>query len=168
MQICEKTNIMKKILAYIFLSAFCIYSNAQIIKPKNLDAGQCLQRSANNFYAGLGLTAVSAVVLALPDFEKNTATDDMNRFTSRYTTSASAAKSNPSLTLVSQEEYNRRIAKYQEDANKDHHRLNYIIGGAFGIGAIVCYINGIRYIKVAGKKMHLQSTQNTVGLIMKF
>ena len=46
--------------------------------------------------------------------------------------------------------------------------INYCISGGLGAISLFCYINGVRYIKLAGKQMEIQSTSNTIGLAINF
>ena len=164
---------MKKlafISLFLTLAFGCsIASHAQILSnSSNLTAGQCLQRSANHIFAGMALSVASAIPLMMPDFQENTAKMELERLTNNFTTSESEARAT-NKRLITPEELNRRMQEFQKDAESNKYRRgNYIVGGIFATVAIICYIDGIQYIKLAGRKLELQSSPNTVGLAIKF
>ena len=156
---------MKKIVLFTIITFLTFQLNAQISNVQQ--AGIHLQKSANFTYAGMALTAVSAVPLLLPPFGENTAAKEIENLRNSYTTNQSEALSNPNKKLITQEEFNRRLQQY-ENQKDDSRQINYYLSGAIGLAAIVCYINGIQHIKVSGKQLELQTSNNTVGIAIKF
>ena len=154
---------MKKTVISIFLAFIFIYSlPAQVKKSDNLSAGQCLQRSANFMYSGMALTVASTIPLFLPDFKEN----NLKNPTNLYTTSEAEAKAT-GKQLCTPSVFNQRMKEYQK-ADKETRSLNYVTSGVFGVAAVICYIQGIQHIKLAGKKLEMQSSGNAVGLALRF
>ena len=143
---------MKK-LSIIFVFLYSLSLQAQKIE---VSAGQHLQRSANFMYAGMAFTVVSIVPLILPDFQENTAKAELEAF----------LKKDPN-TMTTQY-YRSEIERLQNEANKSNRTGNYILSGIFGVAGIICYINGIQNIKLAGKKLDVYLSGNVAGLSICF
>ena len=46
--------------------------------------------------------------------------------------------------------------------------VNYTISGICGVLSIICGIEGVRHIQLAGKSLELQAKKNEIGLVLKF
>ena len=129
-----------KYLVFIFALLLCSIHHLHAQYDNERDAGKYLQKSANYMYAGMALTAISVVPILLPPFGTDT--------TKGIPPNAGTQNS--------------------KKFNDNGMAINFGVSGVIGLTAIICYVNGINYIKLAGKELELQSYKNMVGVAIKF
>jgi hypothetical protein len=171
---------MKKVLLLLFMAiSIFLNGNAQVNVKSSIatkenrndtgnekTAGDYLIRSSKFKYASIALGAASRIILMLPDFSA-AGKRGLREFQESHTTDASIAKSNKYLRLISNDMYQREMDAFNEKVKHDRD-ANYALGGVFAIASIVCYIVSIKDIEIAGKKMNIQASSNSVGVAINF
>jgi hypothetical protein len=170
---------MKRVVLLLFMAiSIFLNGNAQLSVRRSIvteekqndtvnemTAGDYLIRSAKFKYASIALGVASGIILILPDFS-GAGKKELKEFQESHTTDTNAAKSNKYL-LMSSGEYQKKMDEINKKIKHDRD-ANYALGGIFAAASLVCYILSIEDIRIAGKKMNIQASSNSVGVAINF